>query len=252
MSNARITPVSSAFDLFSKSYEAVMRNLNNFLVLLALPLLGALISTGRNSAHSGSTWKHGDFFNGTTPAYSIIGVMGFGLIVFLLIAILALIIQAMLTGLELEAAKDHKPSLGHLWTIGKKYWLRLLGLILVIGMYIVGTSLIGIIILVVFRNLFGVVIGGGLIVAAILFVLSHYFLAPYAMIDKDLPILTAMEYSANISKNHAGAIFSVLGVMVLLGFTGIVPVIGPILSFVLGALYSVAPALRYLELKKLA
>ncbi len=245
--------ISSAFDLFGKSYDVVMRNIKNFAILLFLPFIGSVVSTVHYRVNSdGSRWAHSNFFGGTMPAYSIVTIVGLGLILTVILTVAALIIQAMLTGLEIEGANDKTPSLQHLWKLGKKYWLRLFGLILVIGMYMIGTALLGLLIVAVVRNSLGIILGGALIIAAVLFVLSHYFLAPYAMIDKDLPIFGALEYSAKISKGHPGAIFSVLGVTVLLSLSGIVPILGPLISFLLGSAYSVAPALRYEELKKIA
>ena len=249
--NTNQQPVS-AFDLFGKSYEIVMNNIKNFAILLALPALASIMATSRYRINSGgSRFSHINFFSGTEPAYAIVGIVGAGLIVFVILAIVALFVQSMLTVLEVEGAHGKTPTLSHLWELGKKYWLRLFGLALVIGMYIVGASLIGGLVLLVLRNPVGAVIGVSLIAAAVLFVLTHYYLAPYAMIDEDLAIFAAMERSADLSKQYVGAVLSVIGVAILLGFSGIFPIIGPIISFVLGALYSVAPALRYQELKKL-
>ena len=242
----------SALDLFPKSYEIVVRNLKNFAILFALPAIASIFASAKYQIHNSSgRWSHINFFSGTTPAYGIVLIASSGLIIFLILAVLALLIQAMLTVLEVEGAKNKTPSFQHLWDLGKNYWLRLFGLTLVIGMYIIGASLIGVLVLIIFRDIIGALIGFGLIVAALLFVLTHYYLAPYAMVDKDLSIFEAMEESANLSKKNVGAVLSVIGVSILLGFTGIVPILGPLISFVLGAIYSVAPALRYYELKKL-
>ncbi len=248
------TNLTSAIDLFAKSYDIVLRNLKSFAILLAIPFIGSVVSTFkyRINTQSSGRWTHINFFNGTMPAYAIVSIVGLGLILFLVAAVAALLIQAMLTGLELKGAQGKVPSLSQIWEIGRKYWLRLFGLILVIAMYLIGTSIFGLIILVLLRNSLGAAIGVVLIIAAVLFVLSHYLLAPYAMIDGDLPVFGALEQSAKISKGHAGSIFSILGVTVLLSLTGIVPILGPIISFALGSIYSVAPALRYEELKKLA
>lgn len=245
--------ITSAFDLFAKSYDIVMRNLKNFGILLFLPFIGSVVSTIHYRMNSSSNrLVRANFFGGTLPAYSIVGIVSLGIILSVAATVVALVIQAMLTGLELEGANGKTPSLQHLWEVGKKFWLRLFGLFLVIGMYIIGTSLLGLIIIVLLRDSLGLALGIILIAAAILFVLSHYLLASYAMIDKDLPIFEALEQSAKISKGHAGAIFSVIGVAILLSMSGVVPILGPLISFFLGSAYSVAPALRYEELKKLA
>lgn len=243
--------LASAFDLFGQSYEVVMRNIKNFAILLFLPFLGSLKSVFR-PPDSGNRFIHLNVFGGSAPAYGLISGVVVGLFALFIIATLvALILQAMIYGLQLEGAKGKTPSLMHLWQYGKKYWLRMLGLAIVVGMYLLVTSLFGLIVMFLLRNSLGILLGIVLIASAVLFVLRHYFLSPYAMVDKDLPIFAAMEESARISKNHSWEIFSVIGVMVLLTLTGIVPVLGSLIAFILGSLYSVAPALRYEELKRL-
>src|SRR5690606_38409716 len=104
-------------------------------------------------------------------------------------------------------AKGHTPSLSRLWDIGKKYWLRLFGFFIVYGFLIVG----GLILLVI----------PGLIV------IRRYFLVPYIMIEKDLPILKAMERSAKLTKPYSWSIWGIIGVMLVLSLPNFIPVIGP-------------------------
>jgi hypothetical protein len=244
----------SAFALFGKSYQIVKKNFRNFSILLALPAISSIASAVRSHPQKGSGQpiNPSNFFNGGLPAYGIVGIIGAGIIVFVLLALAALLLQAMLTSLEVQGAKGKTPTLNELWRLGKKYWLRLFGLMLVIGMYIVGASLIGALVLLILRNMLGIILGFGLIAAAVVFVLTHYYLSPYAMVDQDLPIFASMETSANLSKKKVGSVLSVLGVAILIALTAFVPYVGPVVSFVLGAIYSFAPALRYFELKKLA
>ena len=54
-----------------------------------------------------------------------------------------------------------------------------------------------------------------------------------------------------MTRGFFSAIFVVILVELLFAMTAIFPVFGPIIAFVLGAIYTVAPALRYTELKKL-
>lgn len=247
------TNVTSAFSLFGKSYDIVMRNRTNFAILMILPFLASLSSTANRRTRSGETqlWEDFNFFNTTAPAYNVIGVVSIGLIAFLLIVFVVLLVQAMLYALQLEGAQGKTPTLKHLFDKGKKYLLRLLGLSLMIMLYIIGFTLVGAIPIVLLKNALGFAVGIIWFIGAAIFIIQRYFLSPYVMIDKDLPVLETMETSAKMAKNHAGAIWSVIGVTILLGFSGIIPILGPIVSFVLGALYSVAPALRYEELKKL-
>lgn len=243
----------SAFALFSKSYEIVINNIKTFAILLALPALASLFSTFDNKPQSGGfKLQQINFFNGTQPAYAIVSLIGASMVVFILLAIAALFIQAMLTSLEVEASKGKKPNLKHLWTMGKKFWIRLFLLILAISMYIIFSAIIGVLLVFIAGGQgIGAFLGIALIIAAILFVLTHYFLAPYALIDEDLSVFAAMERSANLSRPHVGAVLSVIGVIILLSLVSIIPIIGPLTSFVLTTMYIVAPALRYQELKLL-
>jgi hypothetical protein len=70
------------------------------------------------------------------------------------------------------------------------------------------------------------------------------------MIEGDLSIKDAMEKSALTSERDPGAIWGVLGVGILLSLTGIFPLVGGLISLVVTALYSAAPAIRYVQMKK--
>jgi hypothetical protein len=71
------------------------------------------------------------------------------------------------------------------------------------------------------------------------------------MLDKNCGIREAMDRSAAISKPHSGYVWGIIGVGILIGFIGVIPLVGSLIAFIGGMLYSVAPALRYQELKKL-
>ena len=72
------------------------------------------------------------------------------------------------------------------------------------------------------------------------------------MASEDLGVLDAMRRSAELSKGRWKQIWGVILVMILIS---VVPSIffgrvGSLVATLLGAAYSVAPALRYLELKR--
>ncbi|HLB66161.1 MAG TPA: hypothetical protein VJJ78_01005 [Candidatus Saccharimonadales bacterium] len=228
--NAQLT---GAFELFNKSLDVVRKNLEVFIILWIVPFLFAVTdSTSYRLDGSDKNVVDGASFGGISglPTYSVVALVTFGVLFFVAAFVVSLIVQAMTFALELEAAKGRKPSLGSLWQAGKKYWLRLIGLFIVIALAVVAGLIL-------------------LIVPGIIMV-RRYFLAPYVMIDQDLGIMDAMRKSAELSKPHSGYIWSVIGVFILLSITSVIPVFGPIASFILFSLYSVAPALRYLELKK--
>lgn len=225
--------VISAFDLFDMSSEAVQRNLNSFAILNLLPAattLGSYIFKVRHIDKADSVPSLGAFSG--LPTYAIARYAGAGMAIFIIIIIASLIVRTMLYGLQLEAAKGKTPDMSLLWELGKKYWIRLIGLSIVIAVYILG----GLILLI--------------IPGVIMF--RRYFLAPFVMIDKDTSISESMRISAELSNPNPGAIWGIIGVSILISLPGFIPVIGWIVSLALGVLYSVAPALRYEELKKLA
>ncbi|HLC92054.1 MAG TPA: hypothetical protein VJC09_03295 [Candidatus Saccharimonadales bacterium] len=225
-------PVSS-FELFNLSASAVQRNLSAFTVLNLLPaamMLGSAISSSRRDQQANDLSGIGSLTG--LPTYAIASFAGIGLAIFLLVILASLIIRAMLYALQLEVAKGKTPELADIWQVGKKYWLRLLGLGIVVSVFVIG-------------GLFLLIVPG-------LIMLRRYFLSPYVLIEKDTSISEAMRISAEISKPYSGSIWGIIGVSILLSLPSFIPVIGSIVSFVLAMLYSVAPALRYQELKKLA
>ncbi len=225
------TKLPSAFSLFNPSWEAVQRSLPVFGILYLLPLVTALSGAFNRPQGSGkqATIVSDGLFGGWSPL-AIGTVVGTGLIVLLIGLVIGIIIQAMLQVAEFEAAEGKKLEFGQVWQRSKPLILRLFGLSLLTGLIIVGGFIL-------------------LIVPGLIF-LRRYFLAPYFLIDKNLSITGALKESAKASKPYAGAIWGLIGVGILLSLTSIIPVVGGLVSFVLGAAYSVAPALRYGEIKK--
>jgi hypothetical protein len=229
----------SAFDLFTPSKELVLKNIWIFGPLYAVPLVFWIHSWIWSPLpnHPTSWWQGARHFNsgwpgGPLPTYATFLVVGFSLLWFLIIAAGGTIAQIMSQAAQLEAAQGKHLDFQNLWQIVKQLGWRLLGLYIVVGLVV----LVGFILLII----------PGLIM------IRRYFLAPYVMIDKKLGIREAMDQSAALSKLNTGSIWGILGVMVLISLVNIIPIIGGLASFVLGSLYSVAPALRYEQLKQLA
>ena len=158
--------------------------------------------------------------------------IGFSIFWFLIAAIGGTIAQLMVTIASLEATENRALDFQDLWQRVKKLGWRLIGLDVLVALYIIA----GLILLII----------PGLIM------IRRYFLAPYVMIDKNCGIKEAMEHSAAISKPYSGSIWGIIGVMILIGLVGVVPLIGWLASLLLGMFYIVAPALRYQQLKKLS
>lgn len=223
----------SAFELFSISSRIVQDNIKTFIVVSILSFLSALSSVGNGFTTPPEAVPEDASVMEIIGLPEWIQALGVGVILAITLAftIISLILWTMMTVLVTESAQGKKPALGYLFSKAKKYWLRLLLLAIAIGLMVLG----GLILFIV----------PGLIM------IRRYFLAPYILIDKDTSIGEAMRESARLTKPYPGYIWSVLGVMFILSLPGFVPFIGGIISAVLGMLYSVAPALRYEELKKL-
>ena len=132
---------------------------------------------------------------------------------------------------QLDAAEGKPLDFKNLWGVVKDRGWRLFGLYIVMSVLIV----VGLILLII----------PGLIL------IRRFFFAPYVMIDKNTGIKDSLNESAALSKLNTGAVWAVIGVMLLIGLANIIPIIGGLASFAFGSLYSVAPALRYQQFKKL-
>ncbi|MBX4196934.1 hypothetical protein KW801_00045 [Candidatus Saccharibacteria bacterium] len=229
----------SAFDLFRPSKEIVINNIWIFGPLYAVPFIFWIhswiwsplpnqpVHWWQNSRSFSSGWP-----GGPLPTYSTFLVVGFSLMWFVIIAALGTIAQIMSQAAQLEAAEGKHLDFHNLWKVVKELGWRMLGLYIVVGLIVV-------------VGLFLLIIPG-------LIMIRRYFLAPYVMLDQKVGIREAMDRSAALSKINTGSIWGILGVMLLIGMLNIIPIIGGLASFGFGALYSVAPALRYQQLKKLA
>jgi len=217
--------LESAFSLFSKSSEMVMKNLSLFAPLYAIPFVVEL-STELAQATSNAD------SNATNAISSFSGVSvntaGFGGLAILIFGA-SLLAQLALYILQLKVAEGTQTDFGKLWKAVKHYGVRLIGLGFCVGILFV----LGLILFIV----------PGLIV------LRRYYLSPYYMIDKDLSITDAMRASAKDSIPFATSIWGVLGVTVLISLTSLIPLAGWLIALVLSVFYSVASAIRYQQIK---
>jgi hypothetical protein len=205
--------MKSAFSLFQPSKEAVLKNFVSFMVIIFLP---AFVSNIGDALHRGRGID--PLVNPVFPAYWAGGL-------------LALLLLPAGLYLELHASKGQTISVGEAISKSLKFYWRIIGLILLVG-------------LIIFVGLVLLIVPGVIMI-------TRYFFAPYLLIDRDLTITEAMKQSTEMSKGKAGAVWSVIGVTVLLSLFGIVPIFGGLIVTILLTLYTCAPALRYLEVKKL-
>jgi len=182
-------------------------------------------------------WQHGRGFSvGLTgnplPTYGTFLVVGFSILWLLIIGVVGTVVQIMTQAAQLDAAQNRHLDFQNFWSVVKQMGWRLFGLYIVTGLIVIAGLIL-------------------LIVPGLIF-LRRYFLASYVMIDKNLSIGDSLKRSAELSGTNTGAIWGVLGVMLLISLINIIPFIGGLISFVVGCLYSIAPAMRYEQLKKLA
>lgn len=95
-----------------------------------------------------------------------------------------------------------------------------------------------------------IIIGFILLIIPGFIMIRRYFFAPFVMLDKDVSITEAMRRSSKMTKPYTWQIWPIIGVFILLSLPSAVPVIGGIIAIALGMFYSVAPALRYQEIKQ--
>lgn len=214
------TPAPS---LFKPSIELIKKNLRVFLILNALPFVSAVASLFTKTEQRTDA-------NAALESYSLsslVTILGVGGAFFLVIFIAAFIIATMSLSLQVRGSRGETPSLSVLFADAKKYWWRLLQLVVII------TLIVGI-------GLLCFIIPGVLL-------LRRYFLAPYFLFDKDFGIRESMDQSAKASLIDTWQIYSVLLVMFLLFLLQNIEIFGEILSFVAVSMYSFAPAIRYRE-----
>lgn len=227
--------VTSAVDLFPKSYGLVRKNLNVYALVYSVPaalVVAGIIQLIADSRRDGWSWSRAFSSSILGPNFgNDSAVHTTGLIVAIVLFFGALIAYFLAIILNLRVAQGRSPTLGNLWQEYKRgwLWLRLIGLLVLGGLI----TLIGLIFLIV----------PGVIV------LWRLFLAPYILIDKNTKIMDALSESWNMTKGYAWPIYSIMLFGFALSLTGIVPVVGGLISFALGVAYAVAPALRYQELK---
>jgi hypothetical protein len=235
----RTSPLNlpSAFDLFAPSKEIVLKNIWIFGPLYAVPFIFWIHSwiwspLPNQKVHF---WQHDSFSSawpgGPIPTYTTFTLVGFSLLWLLIILIVGTIAQIMAQAAQLEGAQARPLDFQNLWQVVKDIGWRLFGLYIVIGIVV----LVGLVLLVI----------PGLIM------IRRYFMAPYVMIDRRVGIRQALDQSAELSKINTGSVWGVIGVMFLIGLVNIIPIIGGLASFLLGSLYSVAPAIRYIQLKNI-
>jgi len=240
----------SAFDLFTPSKEIILKNIWIFGPLYAVTLVFGIHDWIWSPARGSFLNRHNTFSFGSPgnplPTFDLSIVVGFSLFWLVFVALLGTAVTVMSLTAQLDAAEGKPLDFQDLWLSVKKYWLRLLGLYALFSLLVVVFAWL------FFFGLLLFVVGAILTLIIGFMVISRYILAPYVIIDQNAGIADALRISATLSTRKPGAIWGVIGVMFLISLASIIPYIGGLLSFALGCLYSMALAMRYLQLKRLA
>lgn len=195
------------------------------------------------------SWFGSGFSTSAVPSHMWYTVVGFSLLWLMIVLIAGTIAQIMAQRAQLAAAEGHAViTFGRLWGTVKEFGWRMFGLYLLICLYIAAPLLIWLGLFLLLGKIAMIFVP---ILLFSLIMLRRYFLAPYLLLDKKIGITEAMDTSAEMTKPYSASIWSIIAVMALIGLVNILPAVGWLLAFILGSLYSVAPALRYLELKKI-
>jgi hypothetical protein len=229
----------TALELFIDSAAIVKKNIWIFGPLYFMQLIFTFHSwaytpsIGSQNGHrwTSYSWFGSGFSTTGVPSFVWYTLAGFSFLWLIFTLVAGTIIQVMSQEAQLEASVNKPLDFIKLWRISKEMVWRMLGLYIVMALYIT----VGLIFLII----------PGLIM------LRRYFLAPYVMLDTKCDIKEAMERSAAMSKPYSNAIWSVIGVMVVISIINAIPYIGWLIAGIAGMFYSIAPALRYQQLKKI-
>ncbi len=227
--------LGSVFDLPAKSWKFVKDNWIMFAFVNVFTLLGALSEISQNENTTVDTTT--DLQNALMPGSAFINdnlglTAGVALAVVLIVGVIMLFFAAMSTSLSLRSVDGEKPTAGELFETAKKYWLRQLGLIIVIAVIVI----VGLILL---------------IVPGIIAIL-RLSMAPYLMFDRDLSIMDSIKASNELTKKNMGAVAAAIGLYLLisigLSILGEIPVVGPLALAIGSIIFSLIMVLRYREL----
>ncbi|HVS78931.1 MAG TPA: YciC family protein [Candidatus Saccharimonadales bacterium] len=229
-----------AFDLFTPSKELILRHIWIFGPLYAVLFIFWIHiwiwapDPGSHGHHYWTdTWSLGGGSPGNTiPTFATGIFIGFSFFWLLIVALAGTAVQIMAQAAQLDAVEHRRLDFEILWKSVKKFFWPMLAL------YFVMSVIIGI-------GLFLLIVPGVIL-------MRRYIFAPYILLEKNVGVWDALEKSAALSRLNTGSVYGILGVMLLIALVTVIPVIGGLASFVLGALYSMAPALRYQQLKRLA
>lgn len=227
--------IGSAFDLLGKSWGRVKANWQVFAAVNIFVILGAIANAAgyRSDQYDTSTgYQTGGNFAGMSQD-QIGMLLGAGLVIALIVAVVGIFLAVMATSLEVKAAAGKNPNLSELFADGKKYFFRFIGLVILLAIIIIS--------------------GFILFIVPGVIALGRLIMAPFHLVDKDTGVIGALQQSNAQAKGRMGKVYDTIGVTILIAIAanvvGSVPVIGPLVAAVITIGFSLVLALRYQQLK---
>lgn len=225
-------------ELFTMSRILVWRNIWVFGPLFAVILIyvfhawawtPAIGSHNERSNWSRYSW-FGVGFGATLPHYLWYTIVGYSTMWLAFIVLVGTPVQVAIQQAQLDVVKGHKIFVRRWLRSVREMLLPMAGLYIVMGILIVG--------------------GLALLIVPGLIALRKFFLAPYVMLDTGCSIGEALRGSAKLTDKSPRSIWSIILVMTAIGLLHVVLFVGWLLALVVGFFFSLAPAIRYRELKK--
>jgi hypothetical protein len=212
-----------AFSLFSPSLEALKKNLGTFIALILAPFVLMIPMFIMLFSSLGSIQTYTDVYGNvhTTGGGSMAGFW----VVWLAVVVISLVVGPAVVATQLAGAKGEKLPFGDALKIGLKRLFPYLGLSI----------------------LSAIIIWVGLILLIVpgIFAIQRLLLAQYFLLDGK-SVTASLSASFKAGKQYSGPMWGLLGATFVFGLVSGVPLIGWIVSL----MYSFAPAVRYLEVKK--
>lgn len=223
MAKAKQRQLTPSWDLAGQSIRLVRSHFTPFIYIVLLP--GLLYSLGGILA--------GSF---VTPDGQLnianLNPLGLGLIG--LAALWMLLNLGPATHLELSATKEKPQLIRDYYKTGLKDTPKLAVLYLLTGLAVI-------------VGLLAFIVPG-------IIAIRMFILAPYYMVDKQLPIIESMKTAARNTKPFSGAVWGVIGVQIAISFaaafTGALPVLGIVLSQLITYTVTFLLVLRYRTIER--
>ena len=224
--------MGAILEVIKRGFVAASKNMGLVLVLIVFNLAGNMASLP---------------FSGTTPATVTPQINVAALIFSAIFILISIFVQGGTLGLVRDFVKEGGMKLAAFVSYGMKYYLRLLGLGLLIVLIIAVVALIaGLIIAVTapLNNTVVTAIATAIAIAIGVIALLAYFipftLAPYALITEELGVIAAMKRSLAVARKPFAKVFSLLLLFVLLILIALG--VGFVAGFVVGLINAFMPA----------